>query len=53
MEVEENVNPGTEKRQFSKIPFENRKNMHSQLVVYDSETVEKPVLETSSMPLTF
>jgi hypothetical protein len=25
MEIEENVNPGTEKGQFSKIPFENRK----------------------------
>jgi hypothetical protein len=24
MEMEENVNPGTEKRQFSKIAFENR-----------------------------
>ena len=32
MEIEENVNPGIEKRQFSKIPFENRKNMQSQIV---------------------
>ena len=29
MEIEENVNPGTGKRQFSKMPFENRKNMQS------------------------
>jgi hypothetical protein len=36
MEIEENVNPGTEKRQFSKIPFENRQNMRYQLVVCDS-----------------
>jgi len=27
VEIEENVNPGTEKRQFSKTAFENRKNM--------------------------
>jgi hypothetical protein len=27
MEIEENVNPGMEKRQFSKMAFENRKNM--------------------------
>jgi hypothetical protein len=33
MEIEENVNPGTEKRQFSKIPFEDRKHMQSQTVV--------------------
>ena len=33
MEIEENVNPGTGKRQFSKIPFGNRKNMQSQIVV--------------------
>jgi len=39
MEVEENVNPGRGKRQFSKIPFENRKNMHSQIVVCDSRNV--------------
>jgi hypothetical protein len=36
MEIEEKVNPGTEKRQFSKIPFENSKNMQSQIVVCDS-----------------
>ena len=35
MEIEENVNPGTERRQFSKIPFENRKNMQVQIVVCD------------------
>jgi hypothetical protein len=36
MKIKENVNPGTGKRQFSKIPFENRKNMQSQIVVCDS-----------------
>jgi len=34
MEIEENVNPGAEKWQISKIPFENRKNMQFQIVVY-------------------
>jgi hypothetical protein len=29
MEIRENVTPGTEKRQFSKIALENRKNMRS------------------------
>lgn len=32
MEIEENVNPRTERRWFSKIALENRKNMHSQIV---------------------
>ena len=36
MEIEENVNAGTEQRQFSKIASENRKNMQSQIVVCDS-----------------
>jgi len=35
-EIEENVNPGMAKRQFSKIPFENRKNMPFQIVVCHS-----------------
>jgi hypothetical protein len=39
MEIEENVNPGMEKRQFSKIPFENRQNMQSQIVVCQIGTV--------------
>jgi len=38
MEMEENVNPGMGKGQFSKIPFENRTNMQSQIVAYDSRT---------------
>jgi hypothetical protein len=33
MEIEENVNPGTEKSQCSKMLFGNRKNMQSQIVV--------------------
>jgi len=37
IKIEENVNPGTEKRQFSKIPFENRQNMQSQIVVCQQE----------------
>jgi hypothetical protein len=48
MEIEEKVNPGTEKRQFSKIPFENSKNMQSQIVICHSrngnsgyESIEK------------
>ncbi len=36
MEIEENVNAGIEKRQFSKIPFDYLKNMQSQIVVCDS-----------------
>jgi hypothetical protein len=36
MEIEENVNPGKETGQFSKIPFENRKNMQSHIVACDS-----------------
>jgi hypothetical protein len=36
MEIEENVNPGTQKGQFSKIPFGNSKNMQYQIVAYDS-----------------
>jgi hypothetical protein len=36
MEMEENVNPGGQERQFSKIAFENRQNMHSQIVACDS-----------------
>jgi len=36
MEIEENVNPGTEKGQFSKIPFGYLKNMQSQIVVCHS-----------------
>jgi hypothetical protein len=38
MEIEENVNPGVETRQFSKIALKNRKNMESQLVVCDSRS---------------
>jgi hypothetical protein len=33
MESKENVNPRMEKGQFSKIPFYNRKNMQSHIVV--------------------
>jgi hypothetical protein len=40
MEIAENVNPGTEKRQFSKIALENRKNMRSQIVVCHSRELE-------------
>ena len=36
MEIQENVNPGAETRQLSKIPFEYRKNMQSQIVVCHS-----------------
>ena len=36
MEIKENVNPQTERRLFSKIPLENRKNMQSQKVTCDS-----------------
>ena len=32
MEIEENVNPGTQKGGFSEIPLGNRKNMQSQIV---------------------
>jgi hypothetical protein len=39
MEIEENVNPGIGKRQFSKIPFENRQNMQSQIVVCHSRHI--------------
>jgi len=42
MEIEENVNLRVGKERSSKIPLENRKNMQSQIVVCDSETVEKP-----------
>ena len=35
MKIEENVNPGTEKREFSKIPFDYLTNMQSQIVVCD------------------
>jgi hypothetical protein len=34
--IEADVNPGMEKRQFSKIPFENRKNMLFQIVACNS-----------------
>jgi hypothetical protein len=37
MEIEENVNGGEEKGRFSQIPFGNRKNMQSQIVVCDSK----------------
>jgi len=37
MEIEENVNPGTERRLFSKIAFENRKKMQSQSVACDQQ----------------
>jgi hypothetical protein len=40
MEIEENVNAGTEQQQFSKIAFENRKNMQSQIVVCDSSNYD-------------
>jgi hypothetical protein len=36
MEIEENVNPGAEQRQFSKILFDYLNNMHSQIVAFDS-----------------
>jgi hypothetical protein len=36
MEIEENVNGDGEKRRFSQIPFVNRKNMQSQIVICDS-----------------
>jgi hypothetical protein len=36
MEIEENVNGDGEKRRFSQIPFGNRKNLQSQIVVCDS-----------------
>jgi hypothetical protein len=36
MKIKENVNPGMEKWEFSKIAFENRKNMQSQIVVCHS-----------------
>jgi hypothetical protein len=36
MEIEENVNPGGQERRFSEIPFVNRKNMQSQIVVCHS-----------------
>jgi len=39
MRIEEDVNPGTENRQFSKIPFENRKNLQSQIVICDSREI--------------
>jgi hypothetical protein len=39
MEIEENVNLGREKPQFSKIPFEYRKNMQSQIVVCHSSNL--------------
>ena len=32
-EIKENVNPGTQKGEFSKIPVENRQNIQSQIVV--------------------
>ena len=39
MEIKENVNPGTQKGEFSKIPFEYRKNMQCQIVVYHSRHI--------------
>ena len=36
MKIEANVNPGTEKRHFSKIPFENRGNLQSQIDFYNA-----------------
>jgi hypothetical protein len=36
MEIEGNVNPETEERQFSKIPFGYPKNMDLQIVAPDS-----------------
>jgi hypothetical protein len=42
MEIEENVNLGTEQRHFSKIPFENRNNMQSQMVVCYSRNQTPP-----------
>jgi hypothetical protein len=45
MEIEENVNPGKETGQFSKIPFENRKNMQSHIVACDSrDRNSKPII---------
>lgn len=40
MKIEENVNTRTGKRQFSKMPFVNRKNMHSQIFVCDSRELQ-------------
>ena len=42
MEIEENVNPGTQKGGFSEIPLGNRKNMQSQIVVCDNRKRESP-----------
>jgi hypothetical protein len=36
MKIEANVNPGTEKRHFSKIPFEIRGNLQSQIDFYNA-----------------
>jgi hypothetical protein len=36
MEIEENVNSGMERGQFSKIPIEYRKNMQSRIVTCDT-----------------
>jgi len=41
LEIEGKVNLGTEKPQFSKIPFRNRQNMQSQIVVCYSRN-QKP-----------
>jgi len=35
MEIKENVNPGGQERQLSKVAFEYRKNMQTQIVVCD------------------
>ena len=40
MEVVENVNPGTGKKQFSKIPSDYLKNMQSQIVVCHSRDLQ-------------
>jgi hypothetical protein len=43
MKIKENVNPGMEKWEFSKIAFENRKNMQSQIVVCHSRDLSPDV----------
>ncbi len=50
MEIEENVNAGIEKREFSKIPFDYLINMQSQIVVCDGRHPHfKPALANHKM----
>ena len=51
MEIGANVNPGTGKPKFSKIPFENRINRQFQIVVCDRQLKKaRPLL---TLPFTF